>query len=223
MTGGETISRARQREARRKAAAGAVAKLVKDYFLAIGGAALVAIGLRVFVVEAFRIPGDFMAPTLLPGDHIFVNKVAYGPLAGGTKPVRGDVIVFTLPNDPTKDYIKRVIGVAGDTVEIRNGEVVLNGRVMDRALDSPGLFEESLGERRVRVLWQGVPAESRHMTRVTVPPDQLFVLGDNRAKGQDSRSYGFLPVSGVKGRASWIWLSLKAGGVRWSRMFTRVE
>src|SRR5262245_53795458 len=83
-----------------------LSKLLKDYFFAIAGAAVVALLLRVYVVEAFRIPTDFMSPALLPGDHIFVNKLAYGKVFGGA-PQRGDILVFSFTNDPTKDYIKR--------------------------------------------------------------------------------------------------------------------
>ncbi|MBI3558102.1 MAG: signal peptidase I, partial [Deltaproteobacteria bacterium] len=91
--------------------------LLKDYFLAIAGAAVFALLLRVYIVEAFRIPTDFMVPMLLPGDHILVNKLTYSGVFGmaSSKPARGDVVIFTFPNDPTKDYIKRVVAVAGDT------------------------------------------------------------------------------------------------------------
>lgn len=199
----------------------------KDYFLAIAGAAIMALLLRVYVIEAFRIPTDFMAPMLLPGDHIFVDKLAYVTLPALKRkaPARGDVIIFSFPNDPSKDYIKRVIAVAGDTVELRDSRVLINGKVISRVLDST--FEEDLYGRRYIVQWKNASADSRKMTAVKVPDDQVFVLGDNRAKGQDSRSYGFLPTQNIKGRAWVIWFSLGSEGsknkVRWSRLFARVN
>ena len=205
--------------------------LLKDYFLAIFGAAVFALILRVYVVEAFRIPTDFMVPTLLPGDHILVSKLAYGGVFGlqPSKPARGDVIIFTFPNDPTKDYIKRVLAVEGDTVEIKNSLVLLNGKAVSRVME-PNLYEEDLGDKHYYVQWKGAAPEARAMSHVKVPEGQVFVLGDNRAKGQDSRSFGFLPLSNIKGKASRIFFSVGTtpgtGGainVRWSRLFTKVN
>lgn len=204
--------------------------ILQNYFVAIFGAAVLAFLLRVFVMEAFRIPTDLMAPMLLPGDHIFVNKLAYKGLVGLGKgdPQRGDIVIFTMPADPTKDYIKRVVAVAGDRVEIRDGAVVLNGKTISRAT-GPDNFDETVDGRTYSVQWTGAPAETRRMMEVTVPPGNVFVLGDHRAKGQDSRAWGFLPVKAIEGRASLIWFSTGAGndggtlGVRWSRIFTKVK
>lgn len=199
--------------------------LLKNYFFAIIGAAVVALLLRVFVMEAFRIPTDLMAPMLLPGDHIFVNKLAYKEILGlgDSAPARGDVVVFSMPNDPTKDYIKRVVALAGDKIEIRDSQVVVNGQVVSRDLGSD-VFEESADGKTYQVQWTGAPPETRKMFEVTVPEGHVFVLGDHRAKGQDSRAWGFLPASALEGRASLIWFSMgKPDGVRWSRIFTRVK
>lgn len=201
-----------------------LSKLLKDYFFAIAGAALFAILLRVFVIEAFRIPTDFMAPVLVPGDLIFVNKL-------DRVPHRGDVVVFSFPNDPTKDYIKRVIGIEGDSVEIRGGQVYLNGKPVSKPVDarSPDVFEEELDGHRYSVGWSGAARESRELIPVKVPPGQIFVLGDNRAKGQDSRGWGFLQSAAIKGKASLIWFSRgllpdgKTLGVRWPRVMKRVD
>src|SRR5262245_14208344 len=103
----------------------------RDYVFAIAVAAALALMVRGFVVEAFRIPTDFMAPTLLPGDNIFVTKF------GTSRVGRGDVIIFSFPADPRKDFVKRVIGVAGDKVEIRGGEVFINAEKISRSV-SPG-------------------------------------------------------------------------------------
>ncbi|MBI3542311.1 MAG: signal peptidase I, partial [Deltaproteobacteria bacterium] len=202
--------------------------LLKDYFFAIVGAAVVALLLRVYVVEAFRIPTDFMAPMLLPGDHIFVNKLAYGGIFSGTTraPARGDVVIFSFPNFPQKDYIKRVVALEGDTVEIRDSRVVVGGKPISREMERD-VYEEELAGHRFYVQWKTAAPESRNMPKVTVPPGNVFVLGDNRAKGQDSRGYGFLPLSSIKGRAALIWFSTgatsEALGVRWSRLMTRVN
>jgi signal peptidase I len=217
-------------DAREKASPVAVLSgLLKDYFLAIAAAAMLALLVRVYVLEAFLIPSDFMAPTLLTGDHIFVNKLAYGGLFGGDKsaPSRGEIVVFGLLADPTKDFIKRVVGVPGDTVEIRGGEIVLNGKSISRAADGADSFDEELDGRHYHVNWKGVPPAERKMIAVTVPAGQLFVLGDNRANLQDSRRWGFLPIAQLKGRASMIWFSRAMGegasGARWSRIMTRVR
>lgn len=203
--------------------------LLKNYFFAIIGAAVVALLLRVYVMEAFRIPTDLMTPTLLPGDHIFVNKLAYSRILGSSVPHRGDVVIFSLPSDPTKDFIKRIIGLPGDRVEIRDSQVVLNGEVISKPMQAD-VYSETLDERTFQVYWTGALVESRQMMEVTVPSDHVLVLGDNRAKGQDSRTWGFLPVSALEGRASVIWFSMGvqdqqggSRGVRWSRLFSRVN
>ncbi len=204
--------------------------LLKDYFLAIVGAAVFALLLRVYIVEAFRIPTDFMVPMLLPGDHILVSKLAYGGVFGiaPSKPARGDVVVFTFPSDLTKDYIKRVLATAGDTVEIKNNVVSLNGKPISHGMEAD-VYEEVLDGKHYYVQWKGAAGEARTMSQVKVPEGQVFVLGDNRAKGQDSRSFGFLPLSDIKGRASRIFFSVGAStehsaiNVRWSRLFTKVN
>ena len=144
--------------------------LIKDYFLAIAGAAVVALVLRVFVIEAFRIPTDFMAPALLPGDLIFVDKLAFFkmPWSAERKPARGDVVVFAFPNDPTKDYIKRVIGVEGDNVEVRANQIYINGRSISRQVE-PETFEENLNGRHYYATWTGASVEARNMVAVVVP------------------------------------------------------
>ena len=193
-----------------------LSSLLRDYFFAIVGAAAVAFVLRIFVIEAYRIPTDFMSPTLFPGDHIFVKKIFIGSL----KP--GDVVILGFPNDPTKEYIKRVVAVEGDTVEIKDGEVWVNGKSISKPLGNE-LFEEQLGGSVYKVNWTGATAEQRKMVLATVPKDQFFALGDNRAKGQDSRSWGFLPNGDVKGKASFIWFSKDKNGIHWERFFHAVR
>ena len=205
---------------------------------AIAGVALV-VGLRVFVVEAFHIPAGSMAPTLQTGDHIFINKLVYRFSA----PRRGDVIVFKYPEDPAKDFVKRIVAVAGDTVELRRHAVVVNGTayplqhvgfvtyrdgdpdegVRMREADE---FHETI-EGTPHSIYQEVdssalcrpPARFGCGEPATVPPNSVFVMGDNRDHSHDSRFWGFVPIENIKGRASWIWYSENpGGGSRWDRV-----
>ncbi|HJZ84134.1 MAG TPA: signal peptidase I [Polyangia bacterium] len=216
---------------------------VREYAESIGVAVLIALLLRSFVVEAFKIPSGSMIPTLKVGDHIFVNKFVYGlgyPLSGikfwiYNKPKRGDVIVFKYPEDPDKDFIKRVIGVEGDTVEIRHGFVFLNGhklprehvgvvnytdisddvtppRIEQRTADE---YKETIDGRRFSIFLNvgfqsgGCPPPARYGCGepITVPADRVFVMGDNRDNSHDSRFWGFVPDNYIKGKALFIWYS----------------
>lgn len=193
-------------------------KLMKNYLFAILGSAAVALLIRIFLIEAFLIPTDFMSPTLLSGDYIFVNKV-FGQVS------RGDVVVFTFPNEAKKEYIKRIIGIEGDRIEIRMKHVFLNGADISDEV-KPDVLEEKLGVRHYRVQWTQANDDFRNMIRIHVPAGHVFVLGDNRAKGQDSRTWGFLPIAHIKGKAFLVWLSLEESAgfrFRWSRFFTRIN
>ncbi|MBI2604954.1 MAG: signal peptidase I [Deltaproteobacteria bacterium] len=204
-----------------------------SYVAAIVLAAAAAFLVRIHIVEAYRIPTDFMSPTLLSGDHIFVDKMAYrrwklfGPSA---LPARGDIVVFSFPSQPKKDFIKRVIAVPGDQVSIADGAVTVNGAKITSREPSPtgeDEVEESIGGHNYRVSWLKDSAQPRKMPPVQVPAGQVFVLGDNRSQGQDSRNWGFVPAKFMKGRASVIWFSsgksAKGKGIRWQRIFRRVE
>jgi len=185
--------------------------IIKEYLLAVTIAAVTALFIRSFVTEAFRIPTDFMAPTLLPGDHIFVNKIAYQNIFGKwtSRPQPGDVVVFTLPIDPKHEYIKRVVAVAGDTVEIKDEKLLIN----NKPVTQPGATNTGM----------------QNLDPIHVTDGMLFVLGDNRSKGQDSRSWGLLSIESVKGRASIVWFSMGSSGahdpwrIRWERIFKRVK
>lgn len=188
----------------------------REYLEAIGIAILLALFVRTFVVQAFKIPSGSMKPTLLVGDHILVNKFIYGikvPFTDKTlvevyKPKRGDVIVFKYPRDTSKDYIKRVVGLPGDRIEIIDRKLLINGD----PVQDPHAYYSLSGSMPDSFL--------RHFGPVVVPPDHLFVMGDNRDESSDSRVWGFVPLSYARGKAFLIYWSWDQGhfGVRWSRL-----
>ncbi len=183
---------------------------LREYVEAFVVALLIALVVRTLVVQAFKIPSGSMENTLLVGDHIFVNKFIYGYHIPYTKgrilefrhPKRGDIIVFEFPEDPSKDFIKRVVGVPGDTVEIRNKVLYVNGAPVRenyvRYADGPGV--------------EGIPPARDNAPALRVPPGKLFVMGDNRDRSYDSRFWGFVDTDKVVGKALFIYFS-----VDWSR------
>ena len=194
---------------------------LREYGETLFIALLIALFVRTFVVQAFKIPSSSMVPTLLVGDHILVNKFIYGvriPLIGKkfltfTTPKRGDVIVFIFPEDRSKDYIKRVVGLPGEKVEIIGQEIYINDRVVD----------DPWGNYSMKNPFAGLPGRE-HYGPKTVPPNALFVLGDNRHNSQDSRYWGFVPLEDVLGKAfitywSWDWQAPSIiHKVRWKRI-----
>ncbi len=189
-------------------------------------AIVLAFFIRTFIVQAFKIPSGSMLPTLQIGDHILVNKFIYGvkvPFTGSVlipikDPQTNDIIVFKYPEDPKLDYIKRVIGVAGDTVAIRNKKIFIN--------DQP--FEDTYGVHRdVNVLSAAIGPRD-NFGPVTVPPGKLLVMGDNRDNSYDGRFWGFVDLDAVRGKAFfiyWSWdvqkplLSIdRLSSIRWSRL-----
>jgi signal peptidase I len=191
---------------------------IREYIEAILIALLLALFIRTFVVQAFKIPSGSMLNTLLIGDHILVNKFIYGikdPFSGNTwipvkKPGRGDVVVFKYPLNPSQDYIKRVIGTEGDQIEIKNKKVYVNGEPQD---DSYAIFLDS------KILPAGVQGRD-NMGLKTVPANSLFVMGDNRDNSYDSRFWNFVELKAVKGKAFifyWSW-DKKNFSVRWNRI-----
>lgn len=161
---------------------------------------ILAMIIRTFVVQAFKIPTGSMRPTLLEGDIIMVNKFIYGAkvpflnfsLPKLRKPQRGDVIVFIFPENPKKDFIKRLVAFGGETVEIKNGTVYVNNKPL---LDS--VFS------KVYYYNRGVFGDETY--KVTVPEGNYFVLGDNSASSQDSRYWGFVPKDNLLGKAILIY------------------
>lgn len=180
---------------------------VREYFESIVIAVILALFVRTWAVQAFKIPTGSMENNLLIGDHLLVNKFAFAPTLFSVEkallPVRdvrrGDVVVFKFPNEPERDFIKRVIGLPGETVELRNKKVYINGE----PLDEPYVyFLDPISEGEVTSL----DVRERYGP-VKVPQGQFFVMGDNRDNSQDSRYWGFLPANYVKGRALMIYWS----------------
>jgi signal peptidase I len=191
---------------------------IQEYVEAILIAILIAFFIRTFIVQAFKIPSGSMKPTLQIGDHILVNKFIYGvkipllrtTLIPVTEPKRGDIVVFIYPEDRSKDFIKRLIGVAGDTVEIRNKKIFLNGK----------LYEDLHGVYTDDVVLPAALQKRDNFGPVTVPQGSIFVMGDNRDQSYDSRFFGFVELKDVMGKAMiiyWSWNSEETN-VRWSRI-----
>ena len=181
-------------------------------------AVIIALFIRTFVVQAFKIPSGSMKPTLQVGDHILVNKFIYGVkipyLSTVVLPVkdpqRGDIVVFKFPVDPRKDFIKRVIALPGDVVEIRDKTIFINARRVNHDF---GVFSDP---RTIA----GNLTPRDNLGPITVPKDALFVMGDNRDESFDSRFWGFVPIRDVSGKAFIIYWSWDSDdfNVRWRRL-----
>ncbi len=176
----------------------------REYLEAFLIAVIFATFARTFVVQAFKIPTGSMEQNLLIGDHILVNKYIYGPTAGDFdralfphRPIRrGDVVVFKYPEDPTRDFIKRCIGLPGDKVELIGELLYIDGELVD---DAPYVFHNPHVRFRER------------FGPVTVPDEHYFCMGDNRDNSRDSRVWGSVPAAYVKGRAFMVYWSFDGG------------
>lgn len=168
----------------------------KEWAHSILVAAVLTLIIRAFVIQAFKIPSGSMIPTLLIGDKLFVNKFIYR----FEPPKRGDIIVFKYPKDPKKDFIKRLVAWGGETVEIRDGKIYVD----DKVLDDPETFGKFY---YINHDPYGGPNE-----KITVPPDSYYVLGDNSGNSTDSRFWGFVPKKSVLGKALVRWWPLNRMG-----------
>ena len=206
---------------------------LREYFESIVIAVILALFIRTFVVQAFKIPTGSMEENLLIGDHLLVNKFVYAPTLFSWEnkllpidPIRrGDILVFKYPEDPERDFIKRVIGLPGETVELRAKKVYIDGKPID--------------EPYVRYLFPPPPEGSttdfdlrNTYGPATVPADHYFMMGDNRDNSQDSRYWGFMPRDYVKGKALFIYFSFGEegsgvtgllGNARWSRILHQIH
>jgi len=194
----------------------------REYVESLLIAAVIALLVRGFIVQAFRIPSGSMEPTLLVGDHLLVNRLSYEMKVPFTdivicdlgSPRRGDVVVFRYPEDRSKDFIKRVIGIGGDTIQVRNKVVYLNGQ---RMMDSHAYFQD-------KAMIPGFLSPRDNFGPVTVPKDSYFVMGDNRDRSADSRFWGFVKKDDLVGRALVLYFSLNGRPddllhlVRWERI-----
>jgi signal peptidase I len=217
---------------------------VREYGEAFLAALVLAIILRTFLLQAYKIPSGSMETTLLIGDHIIVNKLVYGlrmpdsifgwtPLADEIpygrylfrleQVHRGDIVVFVYPEDPTKDFIKRVVAIPGDIVEVREGRLYLNGKMPQAP---PGTHYEVPPDQR-----DNSPRDSLEPTKIQ--PGHYFMMGDNRDRSYDSRFWGPITRDAIEGRALFIYWSCAGGeessalecvyNVRWSRLFHLVR
>ncbi len=185
----------------------------RDYLEALLIAVIFATFARSFVLQAFKIPSASMEENLLVGDHILVNKFVYGPVRLGTKLLplrgvrRGDIVVFRFPHDPTRDFIKRCVGLPGDRVEIRDKRLFVNDRVVDE-----GGYVLHRDERTYpRSIFLSEEYRNRdNFGPVRVPEGELFFLGDNRDDSNDSRFWGTVPLKFAKGRALLVYWSFDA-------------
>lgn len=215
--------------------------IFREYAEAIVVAMLLAFAIRVFIVQAFKIPSGSMIPTLLIGDHILVSKLTYGiqwpsqckfqvalppvncyasqALIEFGKPQRGDVIVFRFPEDEEKDFIKRIVGGPGDTVQVLNKAILVNGAVLDDKLFTqridPGIIDGAINPRD-------------NFGPVTVPEGAYFVMGDNRDQSLDSRFWGYVREEKIRGKAFRIYWSWSGQGqwtewVRWDRFGKAIQ
>ena len=227
-------------------------------------AGLIAIAVRTFAFEPFNIPSGSMIPTLLVGDYLFVSKYSYGysrfsfpfspPLFSGrvfgSLPVRGDVVVFKLPRDNSTDYIKRIIGLPGDTVQMKEGQLYINGKEVERRpageYEAEGDGPRMLLRRYVETLPNGV---SHYILKASddgpldntqeykIPEGYVFAMGDNRDNSLDSRvlnAVGYIPLENLVGRAQFLFFSVSGEEplwafwdwpfeIRWSRLFQPIH
>lgn len=173
-----------------------VIREIKEWTHSIIVALILTLVIRTFVVQAFKIPSGSMRPTLLEGDKLFVNKYVYR----FEKPQRGDIIVFKYPEDPKKDFIKRLVAMEGETVEIKDGKIVVDGKALD---DS-----ESFG----KFYYYNHDPFGGPYDKIKVPQNSYYVLGDNSANSTDSRFWGFVPGKNVIGKAIFRWWPLNRIG-----------
>lgn len=221
----------------------------REYLTTLVLALVCALVVRNYVLTAYKVPTGSMQPALKPGDFIFCSRISYGfsfPFTDlklmSSQPARGDLLVFSYLNQPQVTYVKRVIGLPGDKVQIKEGRLIINDEPVHYKLlsgmdaDNPNpdmfdIYEEAVAAQKWSVIFQK-SATGKNFGPLVVPPGEVFLLGDNRDTSDDSRYWGTVPVNQIIGRVVFIWFSLdkqqKWGGnrypsVRWERVFSRVD
>jgi signal peptidase I len=194
----------------------------REYFESLVVAGILALFVRTFDFQAFKIPSGSMEPNLLIGDHLLVNKMVFGPTGSSLERmvmpvrsvVRGDVLVFKYPEEPSRDFIKRVVGLPGETLELKGTQVYINGQPLSEPY--------ALYQRLPDLLLPG--DVRRAYGPVTIPEGHYFMMGDNRDDSQDSRYWGFLPAGHIKGRALFVYWSFGGpDGTRWNRFLHQIH
>jgi signal peptidase I len=210
----------------------------REYFESIVVAVILALFVRTFVFQAFKIPTGSMKPNLLVGDHLLVNKFIFAPAAGAIERAllpmrqvrRGDIIVFKFPEEPDRDFIKRTIGLPGDTIELKNQTVFVNGQPLVES------YAHYLFPPADETQTDGFDLRRKYGP-VTVPEGHYFMMGDNRDNSSDSRQlarHGYVPAGNIIGHPELVYFSLAEGesawtfwrwpwSMRWSRLFTRPD
>jgi len=176
----------------------------REWVESIAIAVILALLIRAFIVQAFKIPSGSMIPTFNVGDRIFVNKFIYGAkvpftnfrLPSVREPKRGDIIVFISPEDPKKDFVKRLIATGGQTVEIRDGKIYIDGKYTDEPSSIRGVYYYNSGDY------------GKELQVITVPKDSYYALGDNSASSRDSRYWAFVPKNNLLGKVICIYWPL---------------
>lgn len=221
--------------------------VIRELLRTWGPAILAVILIRTFIFEPYRIPSGSMVPTLLIGDHVLVTKYSYGIWLPFTRtelvdlgdPERGDIIVFRFPRDPRLTYIKRVVAIPGDKLRVHNNRLYINGEpqpaipngtfefVDDQCRQIPSqAYVETLSGHPHTMLTSGSGIGGRlaDYPEITIPPEKVFVMGDNRDHSEDSRAWGFVRFDQIKGKAHFVWFSWnscagKFGTIRGGRWF----
>ncbi len=222
----------------------------KDYLVTILMSILLALFVRSFIMAAYKVPTGSMQPALKAGDFIFSYRMAYGlkipwsHIAWGEKaPERGDVVVFSYSNQPDTSYVKRVVGLPGDKIQITGGKLLINEIPLDYELENPIhpednpnpesfdiYIEKGLSNQR-RVIFKK-NHDDQNFGPLVVPPGEIFLIGDNRDTSDDSRYWGTVPIGQIHGKVLFVWLSLdwqkrwggdRYPGLRWERVFSGVH
>jgi signal peptidase I len=209
---------------------------MRDFWESLTLAFLLAIFIRVFFFSIYKIPTSSMAPTLWPGDFVLSSKVSYGfqlPFLsfkiGSKYPKQGDLVVFQWPDKASVPYVKRVVGVAGDHILIKNNKIIVNDKelhlqeIENRWIEFPGMqymkfFEEEDTRGTHTIMHTKEAAEAKELGPFVVPPGEVFLLGDNREGSDDSRYWGSIPLQMIEGRVLFVWLSLDVND-KWANNF----